>query len=217
MRSVPPERRRTAAANGSSSPVRPSPLAMVKTVGLGFCAPPALSELPPPQPARTSAMVAADNAACAPRLAVVLRIAGSPRSVYLEATPRPRGAHRGLPATMRSGARVSPDGVARGVVGRWAREAAPPARARLGSRARRRLAGHRELQSCRVAHWRVDSGERRAPGRRLGAGRLRRGRIGAPALEPLRHAPRAPRALPGFSSSSTTRAWARRSSSPSGC
>ena len=64
---------------------------MVNTVGLGFCVPPALSELPPPQPARTSAMVAAANAACAPRLAVVLRIAESPRSVYLEA----RAAHIG--------------------------------------------------------------------------------------------------------------------------
>ena len=105
----------------------------------------------------------------------------APMARHTLATNRRRAVTRSAADT----ATVSPRSV-----GRWAREAAPLARARLGSRARRRLAGHRELQSCRVAHWRVDSGERRAPGRRLGAGRLRRGRIGAPALEPLRHAPR---------------------------
>ena len=80
-----------------------------------------------------------------------------------------------------------------------------------GSRARRRLAGDRAQQSRRVARRRVDCGERRAPGRRLGAGRRAawsHGRAGPRAASARSSRPRA---APGFSSSSTTRASARRS------
>ena len=94
MRSVPPERRRTAAR---TAPVPWS----------GRCRWPwsrqsawACSRRPPcrsrrPQCRRGGARVAASAAP----LWLVRRIAGPPRSVYLEATPRPRGAHRGPPAT----------------------------------------------------------------------------------------------------------------------
>jgi hypothetical protein len=55
---LPPDKRATAAANGSSSLVSALPLASVRTTGSVFRGPPALSARPPPHPAPHSAAAA---------------------------------------------------------------------------------------------------------------------------------------------------------------